>query len=64
VEKYLSGPCVAAIAKADTDEDGDISHAEVIAVVNHYFDTEDGATEPVICVVEEYLSGLDVQNSG
>ena len=57
-------PCIAAIAKADTDGDGDISHAEAIAVVNHYFDTDGAPKEPVICVVEEYLSGLDVQDSG
>ena len=70
VEEYLSrpniqfDPCIAAISEANTDGDGEIGHAEVIAVVNHYFGTEDGATEPVICIVEEYLSGLDVQDSG
>ena len=49
-------PCIAAIAEADTDGDGDISHAEAIAVVNHYFDTEGAPQEPVICVLEEYRS--------
>ena len=49
-------PCIAAIAEADTDGDAEISHAEAIAVVSHYFDTEGAPQEPVICVLEEYRS--------
>ena len=37
--------------------------AEARDVIDNYFDTEDAPMEPVICVVEEYLSGLDDQDS-
>jgi hypothetical protein len=50
-------PCIAAIAEADTDGDGEISLDEALDVVSHYFDTDGAPKEPVICVVQKHLSG-------
>ena len=46
--------CAAAKLGADTDEDGEVSLTEAVAVANNYFDTPGAPKEPVICVLDGF----------